>query len=382
MSTDQRPSPGPGRNRASRAALLAVALLALAGPARPQGASLGISGYVDAYCAQYDHHLPSSELQPFSNVSPRSRAFGLNIAQVGLRFVEEKARATLVIHQGDIVRATWSQTFPALQAANVGFRMAKGLWLDAGFFPTHIGTESFLPMTDKRSSTTLATFHEPSDQAGVCLRYEGNEALTAQLWVVNGYNHFMDANRQKSVGLLLGYALPGGLSLAYSNLLGVEASAALPAGQGLRAYHNLYLVWQAPRWVRATLGGDFGSQARGKLDGTGRTATLRNALFILTGQFHPSFSMTLRWETFQDPEGIVSGIVPTDDGSPRGLEATGWTLGAEYLPHERTYLRLEGRRLQTPEGLAVFDPDHPRTRWEIMATLGHSFELEAIGGEP
>ena len=57
----------------------------------------------------------------------------------------EKVRGIVTLHFGDIPKATWSGTYNYIMEAHAGVRLCKKLWLDAGFFRTHFGTEGLLP---------------------------------------------------------------------------------------------------------------------------------------------------------------------------------------------------------------------------------------------
>lgn len=107
-----------------------------------------LSSYVDGYFSGYNTDLGQEKFQPFITVGARDNYFGVNIAQIGLSYEDKDIRGNVILHYGDIPQATWSSDFNVIQQANVGVRIMDGLWLDAGFFSTHIGTESFLQKTN------------------------------------------------------------------------------------------------------------------------------------------------------------------------------------------------------------------------------------------
>lgn len=342
--------------------------------------TLTLSGYVDTYYAYFTDEVGRNELQLFTTVSPRSQQFGLNVGQFSTAYASEKLRGTFTLSYGDIAIATWSEEFPFIQEANAGIKLAPALWLDAGFFITHIGTESFLPKNNMLSSTAVATYNEPFYQAGARLAYEGVDKLDAQLWVLNGYNYFLDFNDAKSVGLYLSYAFSDQLSLTYTNLFGNEAPDDATFSQ-FRTYQNLYLNAQLNKWY-LTLGGDVGIQSNTAFRSPLRrgeqaeTATMYNALATLRYQFTPQLSITGRGEVFQDEWGFISGTLPTIGAREEGLQVLGLTLGAEYRPVENAYLRLESRYLNTEDQLQIFSENDRLSdrRWEVLATLGFTFD--------
>jgi len=333
-----------------------------------------ISAYSDVYFANFTDEREANVLQEVTTVSPRDERFGLNIAQIGAHYQSDKVRGNIIIHYGDIAQATWSEEFRAVQEANMGIHLSNDWWLDAGFFATHIGTESFLPKNNFTSSTAVATFNEPFFQSGARLAYEGSERLDFAFWVVSGYNFFLDVNDAKSLGIALSYQLTADLSLTYTNLFGRESLDGIAPSQ-YRTYHNLYANWHPAEAWYLTVGGDLGTQTNSDLDNPNASALMYNALAVLRYQFSPQYALTVRGETFQDPSGFISGVYTTLDAGISGLELYGLTLSAEYRPMEQAYLRLEGRLLQTSDKLEIFDNGEPTNqRLEMMITMGWEIE--------
>lgn len=334
--------------------------------------TLALTGYVDAYYAYFTNEMESNALQPYTTVSPRSERFGLNVAQIGLSYNADKVRGNVILHWGDIPRATWSEEFTNIQEANIGVRLAENWWIDAGFFTTHIGTESFLPKNNFLSSTAVATYNEPFYQAGAKLSYEGSDNWYGQLWVVNGYNFFLDANDAKSVGILFSYNLTNNTSITYTNLFGRESLDDSEVNQ-FRTYHNLYLNTNFnERWY-LIFGGDFSTQSNSKLTSK-ETAILWNALATVRYQWNEEWSVTGRGEIFSDENGYISGLVPKLNNQPGGLELWGVTLGSEFKPMENAYVRGEVRYLNlNNETILYLGNLDPNKRWEVNLTIGYQF---------
>ncbi|AVR45184.1 hypothetical protein C7S20_07805 [Christiangramia fulva] len=336
--------------------------------------SLKLSGYADVYYANFSNDMEPNEFQPYTTVAPRDARFGLNIAQTSLAYTSEKVRGNISLHWGDIPQATWSSEFTNIQEANIGIRLKGDWWLDAGFFTTHIGTESFLPKNNFLSSTAIATYNEPFYQAGAKLSYSGSEKWYGELWVVNGYNYFLDVNDAKSVGILLSYNFNDNTSLTYTNLFGKE----LPSGSGddaFRTYHNLYLnAHFADKWF-LQVGGDIGTQSHSGLSTPEETAIMYNALATLRYQVNDKLSFTGRGELFNDENGFISGLLPSSNDRPQGLEMWGITMGSEFRPIAHAYIRGETRFLHLNEDISFFEGDlDPNKRWEVLFTMGYQFD--------
>jgi len=352
--------------------ILITPALSVAQQQDDENKKLSFSGYTDFYYALFTDSLGPNALQQVATVSPRSHRFGINIAQFGAHYNAEKVRGNLILHYGDIAEATWDPNFPMLQEANMGFRLSKGWWIDGGFFTTHIGTEGFLPKDNFTSTTAVATFNEPFYQSGARLSYEGSDKFQAQLWVLSGYNFFLDANNAKSVGIYLSYMPKENLTFTYTNLFGRESTDGVTPRQ-FRTYHNAYVNYNPTDKLYFIFGGDLGTQTNSSLENASESALMYNALLTTRYQFTEKFSLTGRAEVFNDESGFISGTYSTVSGE-QGLQLNGYTLSTEYKPTSNSYIRLESRYIQTIDELEIFNNEEPiNQRLEGMITMGFFF---------
>ena len=349
--------------------------IASAAPSLAPSLTLGV--YVDAYYARYSSDAAASVFQPFATAGPRDNAIGLDIAELGLAYTTNRVRAELTFHAGDIPRGTWSPDFENVQQAHAGIRLGRGLWLDAGFFRTHVGTESFLPKLNHLSQTAYVTYNEPFYQAGARLALDCFADWTLELWVVNGYNRFVDNNSAKSVGLLASHRLSPKLTLTYTNLLGRESPDDASAAQW-RVYQNAYVGWEQGR-NSVTVGADYGVQTK-TADLTGSTfdlAQLWAALATYHRQVGEEFSLTGRVETYNDPRGFVSGIFTDSSGERFGTRLAALSIGGEYRPSPGSYLRAEGRYTENTNGATRYADGRSR-QLALLLTLGLELSHELL----
>ncbi|HRD38544.1 MAG TPA: outer membrane beta-barrel protein, partial [Bacteroidia bacterium] len=124
-------------------------------------ASLLIGGYVSTYYAYYTDETSINGMVQAPAVAPRNKEFGLNMALISLKYNSKNVRGNLGVHFGDIPKAIWPNELNMIQEANVGFRIVKGLWLDAGAFRSHIGVESTQPRENIATSMSLVDNYEP-----------------------------------------------------------------------------------------------------------------------------------------------------------------------------------------------------------------------------
>lgn len=334
-----------------------------------------VSGYGDSYGSAYSTNLNQQEFQPYVTVGARDNSFGVNVAQFSASYNHKFVRSTITLHWGDIPKATWSSEFNEIQEANVGVKLTEGLWLDAGFFRTHIGTESFLPKNNMLSSTAFVTYNEPFYQAGAKLSYDALKDWDFELWALNGYNNFIDNNDAKSVGALVTYNFNDDASLTYTNIYGRESEDSIEPKQN-RFYQNIYLNKNWNQQVFLSVGFDYGLQTNSELQNSDATASMYGGLATLRYQFTPKFSLTGRGEIFKDKNGFISGTFENKNGETFGVEMTAFTLGAEYRPINNAYIRAEGRFTNATDNLDIFMDKNGLTnhRCELLLTMGVNFE--------
>ncbi|MBC8043739.1 MAG: outer membrane beta-barrel protein, partial [Rhizobacter sp.] len=170
---------------------------------------LVISGYVGAYYAWDNDKRPNqTDFRQFSFIAPQKEQVSLDIAQISAAYSTSNVRAKATLQFGDVTRQWSGGNNPSanyIQEANAGFMLADKLWLDAGFFLTHIGAEGFFPKDNFMSSLALTTNFEPFGQGGAKLSYQFSDQFSGQFLVMNSYGGFYDNNANKHVGIQLDY---------------------------------------------------------------------------------------------------------------------------------------------------------------------------------
>ncbi len=333
--------------------------------------ALKISGYVDAYYAYYTDSVGTNNYQKFPDISPKSNVFGVNTIQITAQYTSEKARAIATLHYGDIATSAWSPVFNMVQEANAGIRLTKKIWLDAGFFKTHIGTEALLPKDNITSSLSIITFYEPWWQAGIKLTYTPNDKLLLCLHVLNGYNTYIDNNKSKSFGISLGYALGEKGSISYYNLIGDEFPDNTKS-KHLRFLNNIVFNYQLTPKLKTSIGVDYITQQNSGIVDTTKTASVYSGIITFKYQAIPKFGIYVRGETFSDKDGFLTGTITDRTAKTTGYILNGATLGFEYKPTENSFIRLEGRELMMEKNQEIFmwNGYIKSNREELMINIG------------
>jgi hypothetical protein len=340
---------------------------------KTDSAKINISGYVDAYYAFYTDSVGDGNYQKFPSVSPRSDAFGLNTAMITAQYDAEKVRGIVTLHYGDIPRSTWSSSFNMIMEAHAGFRLCPKVWIDAGFFRTHFGTEGLLPKENICSAVSVNTYFEPYFESGIRLNYNPTEKLAIFVYGLNGYNMFEDNNHKKSFGLLATYALGDAGNIGYSNYTGDDS----PTGDTvthLRIHNNLFFNYQIKK-LKIQIGGDYCFEQHADIATGTKTATMASGVLALKYTLPKSFAVYGRGEFFNDPDGFMSGVLLDKQNQFTGFKMWGATLGVEYKPTENSYLRLEGREIMMDKDQEIFHWNSANTnaRMEAMLNFGISF---------
>ncbi len=346
-------------------------LIALTGIAQEkETSSFKFSGYADAYYAYYTDSVGPNNFQKFPVISPRSNVFGINVLQFTGQYTSDKIRAVGTVHFGDIPTSAWSPVFNIVQEANVGFRLSKNLWLDAGLFKTHIGTEALLPKDNIASTLSVITVYEPWFQSGAKLTYTPNDKLTLGLHLLNGYNTFVETNSYKSIGMAVTYLLGNRGSIGYFNLLGEEYPDSINASH-FRILNNLVFTYDLTKKLKVLAGADYIYEENSSISNT-KPAHIYSGILTLRYQLLNKLGVYARGEIFNDASGALTGRITDAKSKTTGYILTDETAGLEYKVSDNSYIRLEGRQIQMDKDQQIFRTDGAFTnvRTEVMLHCG------------
>jgi hypothetical protein len=367
-----------------------ISILLLGAKAFSQEVSspITVSGYIGTYYAwDSDKTIePNGGLRQFSFIAPRKETFGLDVVMVSLKYAAERSRASVIVQYGDVTNG-WGNGATAspndlfgryVQEAYAGFMLANNLWLDAGFFLTHVGEEGFFPKDNFLSSLALTTLYEPFGQSGLRLTYTINNKWTAQLHLLNGYGLTFGRNNtsSKAVGVQIDYRSSREWDFLYNALVGDGIGFNDDSQGKLYTYHNFVAKYFGAK-IDFALGIDVATQAKTKVVTNGEPGSALYFSSIAEARFKVSkqFNVMGRGEFFQDSNGIFGAVSTDNDGLPVGLKAFGVTGGMEFKPMENAFIRGEVRFLSLDKDQKVFasKDDFVNTRTEIIFTTGVSF---------
>ncbi len=331
---------------------------------------VSFSGYIDTYYSYYTDTVNANGYEKFPTTSPRNNSFGLNMLQFGAKYESEKFRGTATVFFGDCPSAAWSNVLNFIQEANVGFKVYKKLWLDAGFFRTHLGLESIQPRENMTLSLATTTYFEPYFLSGAKLTWHHSRKFTIQANVFNSFNQFIETNNNKVLGLSMAYTPNDALNISLSSIVSDESANNFPVSQN-RSYTNLYVVYKKQRFILG-FEANYGYQEHSKLSNPAKGASMYSSLLAFKYRFTAKFASYLRGEMYSDPDEILTGPVQNENHELVGLDLYGATFGLEYKPIPNSYFRVESSYLHTKSNERIFyyDKHSTNVRYEFRVGIG------------
>lgn len=331
---------------------------------------LKITGNAEMY-----YNINNSDNQTeskYSGTSVYTDEFRINIASVSLKYNNNKVRGTVTLQYGDIPEYNWGANDKKfIQEANAGLMLTDNLWIDGGYFLTHIGAESIIPSKNFLTSLSLPAFFEPIYQSGLKLSYKHSDKFSSSVFLLNGYNQLDDNNKNKSFGIQLEYIPADNLKLYFNNLTGNEQ----PYGSvsKVRYYNNIIISYSFNMNLELLSGFDFALQEKSKLTNANESALATGGMLALKYKFKSPVSLLLRGDYYSDSDGILSEINTNENGVLTGFEGYGLTAGFEYRPLSVGYLRAEMRYLKMTNGVKQFDNSTKDSRVSGILTIGADF---------
>lgn len=349
---------------------ISVSINSKAQDKKPTAPTITFSGYVDTYYA-FDNDFTVLAGQPtgarqFSFLGYVRNQFNLNTAQLTGTLSHEDYRAALTVAYGDLRNSAYVPLtrFNTLQQANAGFRIVDKLWIDGGFFMTHIGGESLLPKDNWFTLYSFATTNEPFYQAGVRLSYEGS-LIQAQLHLLNGYGIFEDNNDSKSVGWFLGFTPSSQFSAVVTGIAGNEQPTGSPAAT--RIYNDVVLTYQPLDALTFRAEVDYALEEIPSLNR--QMGSYLASFLALRYAITSNVFVSGRFEYVVNANGRDGdvGIITT------ALRGTGYSASVEYRPIANSYVRAEVRALSLDSQYRLFRDAADRatsSRLEGVISLG------------
>lgn len=326
---------------------------------------LTLSGFVDAYHV-WDFDQPADNQRAgFLYNHNRHNEATINLALLHLAWSSESARANVGVMAGTYAESNYAYELALLRSlyeANVGLRLADGLWLDAGLLPSHIGFESAISTDNLALTRSLQAENSPYYLAGVRLGWQITKRLFFAALVANGWQNMRETlnNRSKGGGTQLQYSPVDGLTLNWSSWVSNEKPDDSPA---LRVFNDLYVTFHADAWSVAA-GVDVGWE----YDLNADSSNIWWAAAIL-GRYWLTEWLAAggRVEHYSDKDGVILGT--------NGARYTGGSVGLDVRPvfAPNVWIRVEGRLLISDQDRFNIGPDDARQNLAITSSFAARF---------
>ncbi|MGZ5302695.1 MAG: porin [Bacteroidia bacterium] len=326
-----------------------------------------LSGYVETYY-QFNFNKPKDGNIPMAYSHNRHNEFAVNLAIIALNYSKDKVRGNLALQTGTYPEVNYASE-PLLcrhiHDANIGYKLAKKLWLDAGIFgSSHIGFEYAIAKNNWTLTRSLSAENTPYFETGAKLTYEIDSHFTVSALILNGWQNIRETNSNKALGTQITWKPNDNITLNSSTFYGNEKPDSL---KQMRFLHNFYTQLQLTKKIGLTAGLDIGVEegldsSESKL--SGKNNIWYNPTLIFRYSFSEKTAVAMRGEMYNDENSVMIA----------GKQIIGYSLNADYSPNSNILLRIEGRTLMAKDKIFTSSNGNATSgRPTITASMAVSF---------
>lgn len=321
------------------------------------------SAYAEGYYA-YDFGRPADNTKPpFFYSYNRHNAPRINIAMVRGSYTRDRFYVNAGMMAGTYSSANLARENGVLKniyELNAGVKLAKGLWLQGGVMPSHIGFESAIGADCWNLTRSIMADNSPYVETGVKLGLERGKWYAALL-VLNGWQRIgiPAGGLPLSVGHQLQYKPSGQLLFNSSSFIGTDYP---PAERRMRYFHNFYATWQLSEKLGLQGALDVGAEQKSK----GSSNYHFWYTYVLGARYAAGskWFLAFRGEYFQDRGGV---LVISDTGLP--FSSFGSSINVDHQIARGLLFRLEGRILFSGDEVYLREGMQSRSNLAITAGL-------------
>lgn len=301
--------------------------------------ALKITGFVDAYfCYDFNNPLFHEVSAPFIYNYKRHNEFNINLSLLSGVYNGEKIRGRIGIMSGTYAQYNYAAEQDLLKhvyESNVGIKIKKHIWIDAGIFASHIGNESAFSIQNPTLTRSIIAENSPYYLTGAKATYDAGKKWLLSLLLVNGWQNIQETafNTNKAVCTQITFRPSKKVELNSSTFIGNEKP---DTAKQMRYFHHFYITTHFTKKIYLSASLDFGMQQ--KLMNKSQYENWLGSSVILKYKFTSKFSSSIRGELYNDKSQV---IVTT--GTPDGLEVVGSSINFDYSPYEGALIRLEGK---------------------------------------
>lgn len=326
------------------------------------------SGYAEAYYS-YDFNNPSNHLKPgFIYSYNRHNELNLNLAYVKANYTSDRVRGNVAIMAGTYAQynlASEAELLRYLYEANVGVRIGKNLWVDAGILPSHIGFESAVGKDCYTLTRSLPADNSPYYEAGAKITWSPNDKWTFSAMYLNGWQRIqkVDGNQTPSFGTQVVFKPSEKVTLNYSTYIGSDKP---DSTRQMRYFNNLYGNFTITDKFSLIAGFDYGFEQKEK--GSSDMNQWYGPVVIARYAFTDKLALAGRAEYYNDEDGVIIST-----GTPNGFKTSGYSLNFDVAPAPNVLFRIEGRLLHSKDEVFLKDSEPKNNNASVTTSLAFWF---------
>lgn len=309
---------------------------------------LTISGYAEVYYS-YDFNNPGNHVKPpFIYSYNRHNEVNLNLGFVKANYTSDRVRGNIAIMAGTYAQynmAAEPELLRHVYEANAGLRIGKGLWVDAGIMPSHIGFESAIGKDCYTLTRSIMADNTPYYEAGVKITWNPNKQWTLAAMYLNGWQRIqrVNGNQTPAFGTQVTFKPNDKVALNYSTFIGNDKP---DSARQMRYFNDLYGTFSIGDKCTLVAGIDYGLEQAAK--GSGHMNTWYSPILIARYAFTDKLALAGRVEHYNDKHGVI-----INTGTANGFQTTGYSLNLDVKPMDNVLFRIEGKYYDSKDAMVT-----------------------------
>lgn len=331
-------------------------------------AKFTFSGYAEAYYT-FDFNEPEDHLRPgFLYNHNRHNEVNVNLAYLKGSYTSDRVRANLSIMAGTYAQynmAAESELMRHIYEANVGVRIGKNVWMDAGIMPSHIGFESAISKDNMTLTRSLGAENSPYYEAGAKITWTPNDKWTFAAMYLNGWQRIkrVDGNQTPAFGTQITFKPGSKVTLNWSTFAGNDKPDSV---RQMRYFNDVYGIFNITDKFSLIAGFDYGWEQKEK--GKSDLNNWYTPVLIAKYAFTDKVALAARYEYYNDENGVIIAT-----GTPNGFKTSGYSLNFDVAPVSNVLFRMEGKLYNSRDDIFAKGPEVKNSNIALTASLAVSF---------
>lgn len=329
---------------------------------------LTISGYAEAYYS-YDFNQPENHTRPgFLYNHTRHNELNINLAYLKANYSSDRVRANVALMAGTYGQynlAAEQELLRYVYEANVGVRVGKNVWIDAGIMPSHIGFESAVSKDCYTLTRSIMAENTPYYETGAKITWSPNEKWTVAAMYLNGWQRIKrpDANQAPAFGTQLTFRPNDKITLNWSTFAGNDKPDSV---RQMRYFNDVYGIFNITGKFSLIAGCDYGVEQKQK--GESGANSWYSPMAVARYAFTEKIAVAARYEYYNDEKGVIIAT-----GTPDGFKTSGYSLNLDVAPAGNVLFRVEGKLYNSKDDIFTKNLETKNTNVAVTTSLAVSF---------